>query len=60
MMDDKLYDTFARIEERGLQFLLPKEWKVVYNDYLREKKFRKLIANIEESIANLDTLDFDN
>lgn len=60
MMDDKLYDTFARIEERGLQFLLPKEWKRVYNDYLREKKFRKLIANIEESIANLDTLDFDN
>jgi len=41
------YYVFEQIESRGLQFLIPKEWRPMYRDYLQEKKVRKIIETFE-------------
>ena len=54
-MTDRLYRIFDAIEERGLQFVMPAEWKPLYRIYLFEKRINKLIAIIQESIKKLDS-----
>jgi len=46
-LSDYTYRVFEMIEERGLQFCLPPEWKPVYMDYLKQKKMNKLIEQVE-------------
>lgn len=46
-LNDRLYRIFEMIEERGLQFVMPPEWKEVYKSYLKQKKIEKLIEQVE-------------
>jgi len=57
-LNDYLYEILEGIEERGMQFCIPDEFRYLYKEYLKEKKIRKLIAQIEESIEKLQTLNF--
>jgi hypothetical protein len=56
-LTDELYAIFEGIEERGLQFLIPDEYKPLYRIFLRERKLNKLIAQIEDSIDRLNSIE---
>jgi hypothetical protein len=38
VINDYTYYVFEQIEERGLQFAIPEQWRPVYREYLKVKK----------------------
>ena len=38
VVNDYTYYVFSQIEERGLQFAIPKPWRPLYREYLKIKK----------------------
>lgn len=52
-LNDRTFRIFEMIEERGLQFVLPERWKPIYKEYLKQKKFNKLLFQVEEMLTDL-------
>jgi hypothetical protein len=50
-INEYTYHVFERIEERGLQFAIPEQWRPLYRSFLRERKRKREIAAAFQGIA---------
>ena len=50
-INDYTYYVFERIEERGLQFAIPDQWRPLYRAYLKERKRKREITRAFQGIA---------
>jgi hypothetical protein len=46
VISDYAYFIFEEIEKRGLQFYLSPEWRLVYHEFLKERKRRRQLELI--------------